>query len=313
MTSAHRHMVIGLQASGKTTFAAALWYILANGGVSTVLARGLHAGDYSYLDKIADLWERGYKVPRTEHYEHQTISINLVDPSSGKSMSLTFADLPGEGFERAFATRRLAEPIAEALQGVHGLLLFVSAAVGPDDISILDIAKGVGLEDEFVDDDDDHEDSVIPEGDRSGGNTSTETSAPKFVPFTPGETPRDVQIVDILQSLQQRPVGGSFPRIVVIVSAWDKVVRAANPAEWLFTNMPLLDQYLRNTHIPTRIYGVSAQGGDVPKDSTAPDQLERQKLLLISNASARVEVVGYGADKHDLTHAIRWLSGLEVE
>ncbi|SMF60637.1 hypothetical protein SAMN02982989_1093 [Xaviernesmea oryzae] len=320
-------MVLGLQSSGKTTFAAALWYILSNGGVATVLAQGKHTGDYSYLDKIAARWERGYKVPRTEHYEQQSISINLVDRISGGAVSLRFTDLPGEGFERAFASRRLAEPIAQALEDIDGLIVFVSAAGGIDNESIIDVVKGLqeeGDEDLDTDDDDDDDDDDFEPGNDVAGEklhvdgqsnghdgTSSSRSETKEVPFTPGLTPRDVQLVDILSSLQDRPVVGVFPRIVVIVSAWDKVVRHRDPTRWLSARMPLLSQYLKNMGAPVRVYGVSAQGGEVPDGPKAKDALDRDKLLSISNAGERIRVVGHDAGDHDLTHPIRWLSGLE--
>ncbi|EJB02273.1 hypothetical protein Rleg9DRAFT_7301 [Rhizobium leguminosarum bv. trifolii WSM597] len=318
-----RNMVLGLQSSGKTTFAAALWYILANGGVTTVLAQGKHTGDYSYLDKIAERWEKGYKVPRTEHYEQQSVSINLVDRASGGNVSLRFTDLPGEGFERAFASRRLAEPIVQALEEIDGLMVFVSAADGIDNDSIIDVVKGLNEEDnEDLDvDDDDVEPqegvadgtfqaSVAPEAERGSGDVKA-AGGEKEIPFTPGLTPRDVQLVDILSSVQDRPVDGVFPRIAVIVSAWDKVVRHRDPAKWLAARFPLLNQYLKNMNVPIRVYGVSAQGGDVPDGPKAKDALDRDKLLSISNAGERIKVVGHGADEHDLTHPIRWLSGLE--
>lgn len=318
MSDGSKHMVLGLQSSGKTTFAAALWYILSNGGVETVFAQGKHTGDYSYLDRIAARWEKGYKVPRTEHYEQQSISINLVDRISGGTVSLRFTDLPGEGFERAFASRRLAEPIVQALEDIDGLIVFVSAADGTDNESIIDVVKGLKEEhDEDLDiDDDDDDDDGEPTNEVAGEKLQVDARSDavdgdKEVPFTPGLTPRDVQLVDILSSLQDRPVNGVFPRIVVIVSAWDKVVRHRDPTRWLSARMPLLSQYLNNFGVPVRVYGVSAQGGEVPDGPKAKDALDRDKLLSITNAGERIRVVGHDAAAHDLTHPIRWLSGLE--
>lgn len=319
MTNYAWQMVLGLQASGKTTYAAALWYILANGGVDTVLKQGKHTGDYSYLDRIADRWEKGYKVPRTEHFEQQAVEINLVDPTSGAEVSLRFTDLPGEGFERAFASRRLADPIFQALQDIDGLMLFVSAADGKDNTSIIDVVKGIAAEDEEdldLDDDDGEESDRDIEAAHQPAvdgfvDSDKKAQHAKEIAFEPGHTPRDVQLVDILSSLQDRPVNGKFPRVAVIVSAWDKVVRYRDPARWLAARMPLLNQYLANMDVPVRIYGVSAQGGDVPEGPKAKDELDRRKLLSISNAGERIKVVGHGAANHDLTHPIRWLGGLE--
>ena len=63
----HRHVVIGFQGSGKTTYAAALWYLVdaREKQVTTVLSKGTHRGEFAYLETIADAWERGYQVKRT--------------------------------------------------------------------------------------------------------------------------------------------------------------------------------------------------------------------------------------------------------
>jgi hypothetical protein len=57
MSSVIPHMIMGLQSSGKTTFAAALWYLIDSGEVPTVLTKGLHTGDHTYLEHIAGSWE----------------------------------------------------------------------------------------------------------------------------------------------------------------------------------------------------------------------------------------------------------------
>ena len=61
-----------------------------------------------------------------------------------------------------------------------------------------------------------------------------------------------------------------------------------------------------------RIYGVSAQGGTYPsKKRENKDDEDRKRLTSIRPASKRIRVVGHGANEHDLTHPVRWLSGLE--
>jgi hypothetical protein len=77
--------------------------------------------------------------------------------------------------------------------------------------------------------------------------------------------------------------------------------------------MPLLDQFLRGGEIADdiRIYGVSAQGGMFPKKGKTDDE-SRKQIMGIRPASKRIRVVGHGAGEHDLTHPVRWLSGLEV-
>lgn len=285
-----KHMAIGLQLSGKTTFAAALWYLLGTAEVPTTLRKGRHSGDHSYIELLATQWADGWEVPRTKLKDHQNITMNLQEVATGADISLQFVDLGGEIFERAFATRMLPTKVADALCGVENLMLFVNAAQKRDDITLIDVAKGIGPNPKSVPDD------------------SAEESK-----FNPAHTPRQVQLVDFLQSVQELPISMTIKKLVVVISAWDRGPSHGDPHRWLTENMPLLDQYLQNTPIELRVYGVSGQGGDLPDKNTPAKPKDRLKLLELANASDRIQIVGYDASKSDLTHPIRWLSGLEGE
>ena len=66
------HLVMGLQGSGKTTFAAALWHLVDMGEVDTVLVKGTHTGDFRYLEEIAQDWAEGWQVQRTKTHRVRT-------------------------------------------------------------------------------------------------------------------------------------------------------------------------------------------------------------------------------------------------
>jgi len=92
----------------------------------------------------------------------------------------------------------------------------------------------------------------------------------------------------------------------VIVSAWDSVRALAGddmtPDDWLTQALPLLGQYLRSNsdRYPYRIYGVSAQGGDLGRG--------RARLLdLGADTGRRIIVQGPECTAHDITAPIRWL------
>ncbi|MGO7353909.1 TRAFAC clade GTPase domain-containing protein [Rhizobium ruizarguesonis] len=298
MADVFRHMAVGLQSSGKTTYAAALWYVVDAGEVPTVLLKGKHIGDHRYLETLARRWEDGWQVPRTKTLQHETVTMNLKDPRSGADIALRFADLSGETFEKAFATRSLSSSAASSFDGIQNLMLFVSANDPPDHLTMIDIAMEL---DEDVNEEEIDEDS---------------SEEPVF---DSAKTPRQVQIVDFLDSIRQPPLSVKIERVAVIVSAWDKRPEHNDPARWLTERMGLLDQYLRNSGVKLRVYGVSAQGGDLPDKDNPPavgdleGLKEQHRLLSLAKASKRVEVAGNGASEHDLTHPIRWLSGLEGE
>lgn len=298
MTGERRHMAIGLQSSGKSTYAAALWYVVDAGEVPTVLLKGKHIGDHRYLETLAKQWEDGWEVPRTKTLQHENVTMNLKDPKDGEQIALKFVDLSGETFEKAFATRNLSSTAASAFDGIENLMLFVSANDPRDDLTIIDLASEL---EEDVEEDEVGEDSAEEK------------------PFDPASTPRQVQIVDFIDSIRQMPLRIKIERIAVVVSAWDKGPEHNDPPRWLRETMGLLDQYLRNSEIEVRVYGVSAQGGDLPDKEIPlakndPERLsEQRRLLSLAKASERVQIVGHGAGTHDLTHPIRWLSGLEPE
>jgi len=286
------HLVMGLQGSGKTTFAAALWHLVDMGEVDTVLIKGRHIGEFRYLEEIAKYWAEGWQVPRTETHRVEPIRINLRQPDSTDDIALEFADSSGETYEHAFATRLASAGFLELVGKMDGLLLFVSAARTVDGVTIADVVAEMP-------------ELAVPEADGEG------EPEPEWIA---GRTPQQVQLVDLLQIVSTPPLGKKPSRIAVIVSAWD-LSPVADPGTWLVERMPLLDQMLRaHEHsIPFRVYGASAQGGRLPQREKPNAESDRDELLGHTRPSTRVQVVGHGAGAHDLTHPIRWLSQLEPE
>lgn len=334
----HRHVVIGFQGSGKTTFAAALWYLIDARAkqVTTVLSKGVHRGEYAYLETIADAWERGYQVKRTGVGTWQSVTINLKAETVEEDIQLSFVDMSGETFEQIFVSREYDALLEAMVSGCEGLLLFVSADRQVDDASLVDF--GMTFPEEMPDEseqDDEGEaiddvraetlgpgagpveasDVAVKPGGEARRPQSEASATPTGKPseFTPALTPRQVQIVDLLEAFSDTPLELRPKRIAVVVSAWDLVGLDFTPDGWLSDKMPLLDQYLRSRsdEFETRIYGVSAQGGRLPQQGQPDEGSDRQALLAMQVPSSRIRVVGHGADDHDLTHPIAWLSGLE--
>jgi hypothetical protein len=319
--SSKKFLVFGLSGAGKSTFAAALWHLVDSRDVPTVLGKGLHSGNFAYLEKISKRWCEGWRLERTKTEEVEDVRINLRHEASATEFSLEFKDIAGESLENAFSTRYCDPEFAELVREADGMLLFVSADYQIDDVTILDFKKMMGDDDE-PDDADEDEDDEGKEGDRAGDpeepgtvpEGSQAAAAPSDPPFDHAKTPLQVRLVDLLQSLRLDPFRKKPFRIAVIVSAWD-LAKEASAGEWLAKCMPLLDQFLRGGEIAdaVRVYGVSAQGGTYPKKEKGNKDDERRKeILKIRPASKRIQVVGYDAGEHDLTHPVRWLSGMEA-
>lgn len=333
----HRHVVIGFQGSGKTTYAAALWHLVDSREVPTALAKGRHNGDYRYLEKIASAWGQGWQVERTGRGTWQPVTINLRSEAVPDEIALSFVDMSGETFEQVFSSREFDVNVESMARGCEGLLLFVSADRVIDDVTIVDIGTRFSDEmpDEPEEDDDDEARAEPDEGGEIDSDEATDSSDeadakkaedsdarsdPRAAPpsdapdvFKPERTPRQVQITDLLDAFADEPIDLKPARIAVVISAWDIVREGRTPDAWLAESMPLLHQYLE-THddvFETRIYGVSAQGGRLPKREKPEVDSDRSRLLDEKVASRRIRVVGHGAGAHDLTHPIAWLSGLE--
>ncbi|MBE0614117.1 MAG: hypothetical protein IH604_10665 [Burkholderiales bacterium] len=325
--SIRRFVVFGLQGSGKTTFAAALWHLLDSREVPTALAKGSHTGNYRYLEAIAQLWCEGWQVERTKSEEVEDVRINLKHPTEGTELALEFTDLAGESFEKAFATRLCDEALVKIVDEAEGMLLFVSAQRMVDDVTILE-AFGDGR---------DGEDGPASEPGNCGAadgeavNAGLATDMPRpavEIPenqaageVVPGDddeewdlttTPHQVQLVDLLQALQQPPFEARQLKIAVVISAWDLSDGAA-PDIWFARRFPLLDQYLRNPQgaLELRVYGISAQGGELSQKGS-PAAPDRDRLISIVPASNRIIIAGPNVAEHDITRPLYWLSGMEV-
>jgi hypothetical protein len=294
-------MVLGFQASGKTTFAAALWHLVDSREIQdTALVKGTHNGDFQYLEKIASAWAAGWAVGRTRSQEWLPIAINLRRIVPATDVRLSFVDIAGETVERIFATREVDERVEPLIREASGVLLFVSALRPQDDDSIVDLYL------EFPDEAPPEPTDELAE---AGSNAS---ASGESVAFKVEMTPHQVQLADLLDAFCDNPLSMRPARIAVIVSAWDRAHGASTPESWLEDHMPLLFQYLA-THtdeFESRIYGVSAQGGHVPSKENPAEPSDRIELLKQPEASKRIRVVGHGAGSHDLTHPIAWLSGV---
>ena len=277
-------VIIGLPASGKTTYLAALWHVVTACEIDTALRFGdLRAGNSEHLNAIARRWRRAVIQERTALAGNRLVSMNLVD-SAERVLRVTFPDVPGEAYRRMWEDRDCEAAVAKLLQTGH-ILLFVHADTirAPSwtvDEVALATAMGLGG----------------PEGRREE--------------WTPRLAPTQVQVVDLLQLLRTPPLDVGPRRLGIMLSAWDKVRdEGLTPADYLETKLPLLGQYLRRgaDGWDYRVYGVSAQGGeyDRAEGDAAPEANELRKR---DRPSTRIQLVGPVRQTHDLTEPLAWLT-----
>jgi len=277
-------VVMGLPESGKTTFLAALWHLVTEREIDTKLKFvTLRAGEVRHLNAIADIWRNAKKQERTGVDDGRIVSMTL-QLESGQQVIVTFPDLAGESFLEMWERRECDVVVADMLKST-GVLLFVHADKITEPQWVIDEkleSEEAGLE--------------------RGGDP--------IQAWDPRNSPTQVQLTDLLQTLQAEPLDVGARRLAVILSAWDKVeAEMLSPQDYLASKLPLLAQYLRNglgAGWQVRIYGVSAQGGDY-EDKVAKGDAER--LRDMSVPSHRVRVIDGDSESRDLTEPLGWVLG----
>ncbi len=280
-------VIMGLPASGKTTFLAALWHLLTEGDIETALRlQNLLSGDMTHLNAIAARWRDARMQERTSVSGNRLVSMNLTR-SSGQHVRVVFPDVAGEAYRRMWEERACDPEVADLLRA-EGVLLCVHA----DDVrrpgwvvDEVDLHRRLGL--------------PMPEQD--------------VVTWHPRFAPTQVQLVSMLQLLCEPPLAVGPRKLAVTLSAWDKVeAEASDPAGYLDGTFPLLSQYLRGGKDgwDWRVHGLSAQGGDYdPSDEEGGANPEAERLRELDRPSDRIRVVTGGEVTHDLTGPLEWLMG----
>lgn len=287
-------VVIGLPASGKTTYLAALWHLIRerSSDVDTVLKfESLGTDDLTRLNALAARWRDAEEQDRTAVAGMHLVSMNLKD-SSNCHVKLTFPDVPGESFWQMWEERSCDESFASTLRSGQ-ILLFVHSDtyVRPSwTVDEVALSKKMGL--------------APPAGD--------------VVKWLPKLAPTQVQIVGLLQLLKRYPLLAAGNRLAVMLSAWDKGEKEGlSPTDFLEAKLPLLHQYLETGFDgwEHRVYGLSAQGGEYDKYKKSEPgatkirvNAEAKRLRALDEASLRIKLVGGGSDVRDITEPLAWLT-----
>ncbi len=285
-------LVVGLPGAGKTTFLAALWSILRQSRrAAPSLQLDRVDGNQAYLNEIRDAWSRCEALGRTLPAAEQRAEMHLKCPDDAL-ITLVFPDLSGETFNEQWERAQCSRDYLDLARAADGVLLFVH----PDNI---DNAPTI---------------TQVAQAAVAAGGDVTQEGRNEPAPWTHQMVGTQVRLVELLQILGRPPIGRDHVRTAVIVSAWDSVRANATPDDeltpdgWLINALPLLGQFLAANvdMFPSRVYGVSAQGGDLVRD--------RERLLALgADTWRRIIVEGPECERHDITAPIRWLIGVGVK
>lgn len=280
-------LLVGPPRSGKTTFLAALNHVMEQADVPGALRLSRLGGDRTYLTSITASWHAYEEISRTQDAGLNELTMTLVSPEDDKSeIELVVPDLLGESYDRYLENREWPVWFDNFAITTKGILLFVHPLHIIQPKLILEVEQAVS--------------SLIGDESDESGDTNAEEE------WSVETMPTQVKLVELLQLLEHRQQDGLPPRVGLIVSAWDTVPDEFDSANlWLQKTMPLLRQYLDfrvSRGVSYRVFGVSAQGGDLTKDI--------EKIVNVERASDRITVLSEGSeglDSRDITAPIRWL------
>lgn len=272
--------IVGLPGSGKTTFLAALWHLLTEQEEDTELRlKNLHAGSTAYLTSIANRWRQAQIQERTEQTGNQNIQINLTKRDFSQDLQVNFPDVAGETYRDMWENRACEPEIVEMLRS-DNVLLFINADTIQRPRWVVDEAEQMA-------------DMGLP------------MAEGQDVDWEPHMSPTQIQIVELLQLLTERPFDVGSRRLTILLSAWDRVEEEdLSPSEYLEQRLPFLHQYLTSTgdQWTLTISGLSAQGG-IYDDPKKPDETseEAEQLRELDHPSKRIKLVTDNGETEDLT------------
>jgi hypothetical protein len=251
-----RLTMLGLHATGKTTYAAGLYAGLRVDHYAT-LGFDEVTGAVTTLNRGVKRLARHLAIARTDAESTETIEIR-VRTQDGELHDLRVPDRSGEALRGTLHGRSWNVELLDELHEAEGVLVFVRPKA---------LKPGEGV----------HKvaDATPPaEGSEAGAEGD---DAAKEEDWEPRMMPTDVAMVDAMQELLAA-TGRESLRVGVVISAWDEVEGDPTPQRWLAEHVPLLAQFLgtNSDRLTSEVFAVSVQGGvfQEPADDEEADSIE---------------------------------------
>lgn len=303
-------LVLGLAESGKSTFLAALWNLTTDPASGPDSLRVVSfSGNREYIQQIESDWLDGKKLQRTLTSSDHRVRLTLAGPPLPGPLSLTLPDLSGEDFRSCFARREWPVSLDDFVRSLDGILLFINPMTLVPPRLLTDInATAQALQQGEAES---HREGGDGAQSRRAHGSASSTEGPVSAgiregkPWDPAATPCAPVLVDLIMAIADRR-NDAIRRlpIALIVSAWDTMDgTGVSPQQWVSLHAALLEQYLtaNDETFSLRIFGVSAQGGDVSNPHV------RAQLLALNDPFQRIKVVDGEHFGHDLTRPLVWL------
>lgn len=268
----------GLPASGKTTFLGALSYLVEQEKESNALRlAGLKEQRY-FFNKLADTWVDCKPMHRTKVDSKNSIEMTL---SGGRiQFDIEMPDLSGETWGSIWSEHEISPELSDFVAKCNSVVFFIHSdkiltpmSISEENSMLQSQEQGETLSRDLEEWD-------------SSKHASTQAVS--------------VDLLIKLSSLMEF----SQKKVVIILSAWDKVTEGTTPIDFIRIQLPLLYQYLlaKFDYRNFKVFGVSAQGGCLEKEE------QRLSLANIDEPIERIRVSEDGISHHnDLTQILSWL------
>jgi hypothetical protein len=293
-------LIIGLPKAGKTTFIAALWYVVETARVPGAMQLAKLPENRRHLNLIRERWVACAEQKHTSAGSEQEIRLALREPNGMDVVEVVVPDLSGESFEMQWSHRQWSRGYEELANEASGVLLFVHPDRMNDSPTI---SEATALGDLLEESSSSPNDSIVGATGESEQDVAASNAANvEELPWDSSFAPQQVKLVELLQFLTVRPLQRDRFRLAVIVSAWDRAkADGLAPDKWLERRMPLLAQFLKANHevFQSQVFGISAIGGNL--------ESEADRLLSITDPTTRIDIVGPGVGMHDITAPVRYV------
>ncbi|MGZ4314204.1 MAG: TRAFAC clade GTPase domain-containing protein [Gaiellaceae bacterium] len=299
-----RLCLVGLPATGKTTYIAALWSYLTSGPPEGTYRVTQYPDDPSYLNAIAEAWVGGESMPRNSLGSTDRIEFTIETPAR-RVLTIVLPDLPGELFLNAVVRPWIDEDTAQAVTGSDLLLVFVNgekaktySALGDQELPHHEPATNeapVGA----------RSDSADPAQESGAGSAPQSPDIATSVDFSVEGLDSDTLNTELVQRLVYLTTEDGTPPILVVVSAWDSLHDPGErPEAWLRREQPMLAQLVEELRLTTQVgvVGVSAQGANYKADPAIIQKL----------AGDRPWGCDSEGNRGDVTGPLTWFDGLGV-
>ncbi len=278
---ANNTLLIGLPASGKSTFIAALWDLLNDSDSNNYkLKMNSRPAERTFLEGIYDKWVGFEKLDRTKIDSIESVSLSILKGEN--SLELNFPDLAGEVFVDMYRYREISKDIEALIKSCNSIVVFIN----PEFLTV-----------------ERHIDDVYP-------NSSTRVEGAELSVNVEEVTNQNlhnklqsqVVLTDLLYGFFK--IQPLIRKVAVVVSAWDCVESSGlgfSPEKYLKGTCPLLYMYLKNGNFSHKIYGVSAQGCNYKKTE------DLEKLQNLTKSVDRIKVVDDNIMSNDISMPLNWL------